>query len=73
MAEPYKSIETRMLEAIEAVHEGFYSNCTKAAAAYNVPVRTLQRRWNEVAFKSMRPSPSHLSGCRIGTSAEQRS
>ncbi len=56
MAEPYKTVEQRILDAIDAIHGDWYSNCTEAAEAFEVPLRTLQRRFNGAPSKSTRPS-----------------
>jgi len=56
LAEPYKPVEQRILDAINAIHGDWYSNCTEAAEAFEVPLRTLQRRFNGAPSKSTRPS-----------------
>ena len=55
-SDSYYKLENRIEEAINALHNGWYKNCTKAARAYDVPIRQLQRRWNESNSKSTRPS-----------------
>ena len=50
----YQAIEDRINEALDSIHDGWYSNCTAAANAYDVPVRRLQRRWNGCNSKSTR-------------------
>jgi hypothetical protein len=55
MAEPYKTVEQRILDAIDAIHDDWYFNCIEAAEAYKVSLRTLQRRFNKAPFKSTRP------------------
>ena len=52
----YATIEARISEACDAIHDGWYTNCTQAASAYDVPIRRLQRRWNRSASKSTRAS-----------------
>ena len=52
----YATIEARISEACDAIHDGWYTNCTQAASAYDVPIRRLQRRWNGSASKSTRAS-----------------
>ncbi len=52
----YAAIEERISEACDAIHDGWYLNCTQAATVYQVPVRQLQRRWNGSASKSTRAS-----------------
>ena len=52
----YPAIEARISEACDAIHDGWYTNCTQAASAYNVPIRWFQRRWNGSASKSTRAS-----------------
>ena len=46
----YAAIEARISEACDAIHDGWYSNCTQAATAYEVPIRRLRRRveWKRV-------------------------
>ena len=51
----YETTESRLQLALDAVVEGMYPNCAKAAAAFEVSARTLQRRWKGTAFKSTRP------------------
>ncbi len=55
MAEPYKTVEQRILDAIDAIHGDWYFNCTEAAEAFEVSLRTLQRRFNGAPSKSTRP------------------
>ena len=52
----FATIEARISEACDAIHDGWYTNCTQAASAYDVPIRRLQRRWNGSASKSTRAS-----------------
>ena len=52
----YQSIEGRIDEALDSIHDGLYTNCSAAARAYDVPERTLQRRWNGGASRSTRAS-----------------
>ncbi len=52
----YATIEARISEDCDAIHDGCYTNCTQAASAYDVPIRRLQRRWNGIASKSTRAS-----------------
>ncbi len=54
MSELYKSVEQRILDAIEAIRKNDYNDCTNAAKAFDVSVRTLQRRWNGAPSKSTR-------------------
>ena len=44
MSDTYYTIEARILTAIEAIRDEYFANCTKAATAYQLPARTLQRR-----------------------------
>ncbi len=50
------TIEARIREDCDAIHDGWYTNCTQAARAYDVPIRRLQRQWNGIASKSTRAS-----------------
>ena len=52
----YHLIEHRIDEALDSIHDGLYTNCSVAAEAFNVPKRTLQRRWNGGAIRSKRAS-----------------
>jgi hypothetical protein len=52
MAEPYKTVEQRILDAIDVIHDDWYFNCTEAAEVYEISLRTLQRRFNEAFSKS---------------------
>ena len=55
-SESYQDVEVRISDAIDALHEGWYTNCAQAAKTFQVPVRRLQRRWNGSNSKSSRPS-----------------
>ncbi len=50
----YQAIEDRISEAIDSIHDGWYTNCSAAAKEYDVPLRRLQRRWNGCDSKSTR-------------------
>ena len=50
----YSAIEGRISEACDTIHDGWYTDYVKAARAYKVPLRRLQRRWNGDASKSTR-------------------
>ena len=52
----YTTIEEQISEACDAIHDGWYLNCTQAATVYQILVRRLQRRWNRSASKSTRAS-----------------
>ena len=52
----YAAIEARISEACDAIHDGWYTNSTQAASAYDVPLCRLQRRWNGGTLKSTRAS-----------------
>ena len=43
-SDSYSAIEDRISEAYDAIHDGWYSNCTQVAKVYEVPLRRLQRR-----------------------------
>lgn len=38
----YAAFEARTSEACDAIYDGWYTNCTQAASAYEVPIRRLQ-------------------------------
>lgn len=48
----YIAIEARTTDACDSIYDGWYTNCTQAAKAYNVPLPRLQRRWNASASKN---------------------
>ena len=48
----YRAIEDRINEAIDSIHDGWYTNCAAAAREYDVPLRRLQRRWNGSGSRS---------------------
>ena len=37
----YAAIEARISEACDSIHNGWYTNCTQAASAYEVSIRRL--------------------------------
>ena len=56
MVNSYSAIEDRIDSAIDALHDGLYTNCRAAAIAFDVAPRTVQKRWNGGNSKSSRPS-----------------
>ena len=54
MSDEYYTIEARLLNVIQVIRDEYFTNCTKTATVYKVSVKTLQRRWNEVAFRITR-------------------
>ncbi len=58
----YSMIEEQISEACDAIHDGWYSNCTQAATVYGyqVPVRRLQRQWNESTSKNTQASTNAI-------------
>ena len=56
MSEAYCRLEERISDAIQSIHAGYHTNCSTAAAEFDVPARTLQRRYNGGASKSTRPA-----------------
>ena len=54
MSSAYQITQDRIIDAINAVHDGTYSNPTVAARAFEVDPRTIQRRLHGGASKSSR-------------------
>ena len=56
MSNAYYDHEARLLDALQALRDGFFTNCKGAAEAHGVRIRTLQRRFNGQASKTTRSS-----------------
>ena len=58
MASTYQMTENAISDAITALNEGFYSTPTKAAKAYNVAPRTVQRKLQGMGSRSSQTPPN---------------
>lgn len=48
----YFEIETRINKTCDAIHSGWYANCTQVISAYNMTLCLLKQQWNESTSKN---------------------